>query len=57
MSPRTGRPPLENPRSNARHVRLSDDELKLTMAAADKAGQSWGDWAREKLIAAAKRAR
>jgi uncharacterized protein (DUF1778 family) len=55
MSPRTGRPRSDNPRSNAVHIRLTDDELALCRTAAENAGQTVGEWMREKLIAAAKR--
>lgn len=29
MSPRTGRPPIENPKSNPIHVRLDNETLKI----------------------------
>lgn len=29
MSPRTGRPPAENPKSNPIHVRLDDESLNI----------------------------
>lgn len=57
MSPRTGRPKSANPRTNAIPIRLADDELALIRSAADKAGLSAGEWMRDKLIAAAKRAK
>lgn len=48
---------MENPRKNVQSVRLSDDELLAVMAAAEKASQGVGVWMREKVVAAAKRAR
>lgn len=29
MSPKTGRPPVKNPKSNPIHVRLDDDSLEI----------------------------
>lgn len=53
-----GRPPIDNPRTVARHIRLTPDEDALITAAAERAGgQNIADWMRTKLIAAAKRAR
>lgn len=54
---RTGRPKSDNPRSNVHSIRLSDDELLAVMQAAEKAGLDVGPWMREKVLAAAKRAR
>lgn len=56
MSRRTGRPPAENPRRNAIHARFADDELTEVRAAASKSGLTVGEWARTKLLAAARRA-
>jgi hypothetical protein len=53
--PRTGRPRVDNPRKNVQSVRLSDEELLLVMAAAERAGQDVGPWMREKVLSAAKR--
>jgi len=55
--PRTGRPKVDNPRRNVQSVRLSDDELLAVMQAAERAGQDVGPWMRDKVVAAAKRAR
>lgn len=38
-------------------IRLSDEELLLVMAAAEKADQDVGPWMRDKVVAAAKRSR
>lgn len=57
MSPRTGRPKSDNPRGNAIHIRLADDELAQCRTAAEQAGQPLGEWTRAKLLAAAKRAK
>jgi hypothetical protein len=54
---RIGRPPTNHPRTHAVPVRLNDPELDLIRAAAERAGQPVGVWARERLLAAAKRAR
>lgn len=54
--PRTGRPPLDNPRRHVDSIRTTDDERQLMLAAAEKAGQSLGEWMRRELVAAAKRA-
>lgn len=52
-----GRPKSANPRTNVHSIRLSDDELLAVMAAAEKAGMDVGPWMREKVVAAAKRAK
>ncbi len=57
MSPRTGRPPSDNPRTNVVPVRYADDEMKILKAAADKAGLRTGEYIRKKSLAAARRAR
>jgi hypothetical protein len=57
MSATLGRPPLASPRRNAVPIRLADDELDLIRAAAGRAGLTVGEWARSKLLAAAKRSR
>lgn len=57
MTPRIGRPPSDNPRTHMVTLRLTDDELAACKAAADKAGQSIGPWARGRILAAAKRGR
>ena len=40
MSPRTGRPPSENPKHNQYRIRLSDDELKMIEFCQSKTGKS-----------------
>jgi prolyl-tRNA editing enzyme YbaK/EbsC (Cys-tRNA(Pro) deacylase) len=55
MSPRTGRPKTDNPRSNAVHIRFADDELAQVKEAAEDAGTSTGDYMRTVILAAAKR--
>lgn len=57
MTARIGRPPADNPRRNAVPIRLADDEYAAIKAAAQRAGQTVGEWARAKLLAAAKRQR
>lgn len=55
--PRTGRPRIDNPRSEILRVRLTADERDMLAAAADRAGQSLTAWTRARLIIAAKRQR
>jgi uncharacterized protein (DUF1778 family) len=55
MSPRTGRPPSDNPRTEILRIRLAANELAVIVAAAEQAGQTIADWARTELDAAAKR--
>jgi uncharacterized protein (DUF1778 family) len=57
MSPRTGRPPLDNPRSETIKFRATPDDADLIRAAAQRAGMNLADWMRMKLLAAAKRQR
>lgn len=57
MTPRTGRPPSDNPRNNVIPVRLADNEKALIEAAAAKAGVRTGEYIRDRALAAAKRAR
>ena len=57
MNPRTGRPKAENPRERMVTARLTETEHGLVTAAAQKAGQPLGLWMRERLLAAARRAR
>ena len=54
---RIGRPPTDNPRRNTVVIRLADDELATCDAAAERAGQTRGEWMRSKILAAAKRQR
>jgi uncharacterized protein (DUF1778 family) len=57
MTPRTGRPKSEHPRSNIIPVRFSDDEVALIKWAADRAEITVGQYIRDKAYAAAKRQR
>lgn len=43
MSPRTGRPPIENPRSESLNIRLTKGEAKLIQDCADALGMSRTD--------------
>jgi uncharacterized protein (DUF1778 family) len=52
-----GRPKLDNPRSEVVRYRVTSDELRALQAAADKAGQTLTDYARDRALAAARRAR
>lgn len=54
---RTGRPPSDNPRVKVIPIRLADDEHAAIAEAATRAGVPVGTWARDKLLAAAKRQR
>lgn len=56
-TPRRGRPPVANPRAQTVRYRVTVDELAALTTAADKAGQSVTDYARDRALAAAKRAR
>lgn len=56
MSPRTGRPPSENPRNYVLRIRLSDDEREAVERAAEAGDAKPAIWAREQLGRAAKRA-
>jgi uncharacterized protein (DUF1778 family) len=53
---RTGRPKTDNPRTVQVMISLTEDEAVLVRSAAAIAGQPVGTWAREKAVAAAKRA-
>jgi uncharacterized protein (DUF1778 family) len=57
MSPRTGRPRADNPRTINRAMRLTADEDALLTAAAERDGKPIAEWMRSKLLAAAKRQR
>lgn len=43
MSPKTGRPPIENPRSESLNIRLTKSEAKLIRDCADAFGLSRTD--------------
>lgn len=45
---------MDNPRSETVRYRVTADELALLHAAAEKAGQSVTDYARDKALAAAR---
>ena len=54
MTPRTGRPPTTGePRPHVKHIRLSDNDVTLMQAAADRAGQTLALWMHTALVAAA----
>lgn len=57
MSPRTGRPPSDNPHARVVSVRLTEAEYEAAVAAAGKTGQGLGPWMRDRIVNAAKRAR
>jgi uncharacterized protein (DUF1778 family) len=57
MSPRTGRPPSEDPRSVVLSLRLTTAESEALREAADRAGQPVTVFVRERALAAAKRTR
>lgn len=57
MNPRTGRPPSENPHGKVVSVRLTETEYDMALAAARKARLGLGPWMRERIVAAAKRAK
>ena len=56
VSPRTGRPKSPDPRVHVVNVRLSEAEIQLVRAAADRYDLPMGSWARERLLAAARKA-
>lgn len=43
MSPRTGRPPKENPRNVSLNIRITQDEAELIKACAERLGVSRTD--------------
>jgi hypothetical protein len=57
MSPRTGRPPSDNPHTRVVSVRLTEAEYAGAVTAASKAGKGLGPWMRDRIVNAAKRAR
>jgi hypothetical protein len=52
-----GRPPVDNPRISTLSIRLTDAERAAIDAAAEQTGKKAAAWARERLLAAAKRQR
>lgn len=62
MPPR-GRPPVDKPRSNALHIRVTDDDLSAIKRAAELVAaqtgkpKSVGDYVRDAAVAKAKRAK
>jgi hypothetical protein len=57
MTPRTGRPPSDNPRTVVLSVRVTADEAAKLTVAAEAAGVPVTTWLRERGLAAAKRQR
>jgi uncharacterized protein (DUF1778 family) len=57
MTPRTGRPPSDNPRSVVLSVRVTADEAARLSKAADAAGVPVTAWIRDRALAAARRTR
>lgn len=47
MTPRTGRPPSDDPKQNQYRVRLTDDELKMLDFCRSKTGKSKAEIIRE----------
>lgn len=56
MSPRTGRPPSDDPRRRLISIRLTDSEYELVTRAASYKDVPLAVWVRERVLAAAKRA-
>jgi uncharacterized protein (DUF1778 family) len=52
-----GRPTVENPRNSPLSIRLTDEERAVIDAAAERAGKKPAAWARDRLLADAKRQR
>jgi uncharacterized protein (DUF1778 family) len=52
-----GRPTVENPRISTLSIRLTETERAVIDAAAEQAGKKAAAWARDRLLAAAKRQR
>ncbi len=57
MTPRTGRPPSEDPRSVVLSLRLTAAESEALWDAAERAGQTVTVFVRERALVAAKRTR
>lgn len=57
VSPRTGRPPSEDPRRRSVNLRLTEEEYLLLMEVAAHTDTPVAVWARERVVAAARRAR
>lgn len=57
MTPRTGRPRLDNPRREIVRFRVTADELARLAAAAEKASQVVADYCRDRALSASKRTR
>lgn len=47
MSPRTGRPPVENPKRHETRIRMSDEELAILEACCKATGKTKADVIRE----------
>lgn len=56
VSPRTGRPPSDDPRKRSVNLRLTETEYALLLEAASYVDTPVAVWARERVLAAARRA-
>lgn len=54
MSPRTGRPKLDNPHAKVVSVRLTAQEYEQAVACAEAAGMALGPWMRARITSARK---
>lgn len=50
MAPRTGRPPLDNPRTEIIRIRLTPDERERLQELADVAGRPLALWMHDDLL-------
>lgn len=50
MTPRTGRPPIDNPRTEIIRIRFTPDERDALQRAADEAGQPLALWMHDDLL-------
>jgi hypothetical protein len=50
MAPRTGRPPIDNPRTEIIRIRLTPDERDRLQGLADAAGQPLALWMHDDLL-------
>jgi hypothetical protein len=57
MSPRTGRPKVDDPHKRVVSVRLTEQEHEACVEAAQKSGQRLGAWMRASAVIAVKRAK
>lgn len=56
VSPRTGRPPSDDPRRRSVNLRLTEAEYALVAEASSYVDTPMAVWARERVLAAARRA-